>query len=285
PSASGESRSIRVAIGDPQASLERFFGVLEANRLLGDDGRLRQEVQLVSMGDHFDWGEPHDREHAGGEGLTLLSWLAAHPPDQVLLLVGNHDLARVGELVAFDQERFKAAQLLADPIYCRQKRREEPDPILKAEFKRRFPEVPTVEVVARDFASFTVAQRELVTALLRGRRFRAAMVAGQSFLLCHAGVTSDDLEIAGVPPDRRSDAEVVAAALNGCLDRAVEQWLAGPGGRPFSIAGLHHPGDGRGEGRGIFYHRPSNPEHEPGRDHFAPPPRRRFDPRRLPLGL
>jgi len=120
PSASGQSRSIRVAIGDPQASLQRFFGVLDANRLLGDGGRVRPDVQLVSMGDHFDWGEPHDRERARGEGLALLSWLAAHPPDQVVLLVGNHDLARVGELVAFDQERFQAAQLLADPIYCRQ---------------------------------------------------------------------------------------------------------------------------------------------------------------------
>src|SRR5207245_5816220 len=88
PSASGQRRSIRVAIGDPQTSLERFFGVLDANRLLGDGGRLRPDVQLVSMGDHFDWGEPPDRDRARGEVLALLARLAPHPPRPVVLRGG-----------------------------------------------------------------------------------------------------------------------------------------------------------------------------------------------------
>ena len=56
-------RQLNVAIGDPQASLSTFLRILDLNGLLGDDGRLRPEVGLVSMGDHFDWGRPEDRAH------------------------------------------------------------------------------------------------------------------------------------------------------------------------------------------------------------------------------
>ena len=77
----------------------------------------------------------------------------------------------------------------------------------------------------------------------------------------------------------------MAAALNAALRDAVATW---PAGEPLSIGALHRPGlPTTGEGRGIFYHRPSNPS---GRDSVDPslfqgPPRRRFDPRTLPRGL
>lgn len=272
-------RSRRVAIGDPQASLQRFLTILEGHGLLGDDGHLKEEVHLVSLGDHFDWGDREGREDAASSGLRILAWLAAHPPDQVTLILGNHDLARVGELAGFDDERFRLARSEADGIYR--------DGVVDAEQERRFlarhPEVPSAECMARDFSSFRSAQRVLVAGLLRARRFCAAAAASDGLLLCHAGVTRDDLRVVGLPEAAHAEARRVAEALNAALDAAVESWPRGGG--PLAIQGLHQPGDARrGEGRGIFYHRPGVPR--PGnRDLFMGPPRRRFDPRELPLGL
>jgi hypothetical protein len=72
----------------------------------------------------------------------------------------------------------------------------------------------------------------------------------------------------------------VADTLNRVLDTAVAAWQQGP----FSIPGLHQPGNATyGEGRGIFYQRPSlRPEDAA---HRAATPRRRFDPHQLPPGL
>src|SRR5690349_20656807 len=100
----------RVAIGDPQAPLPKVLEILDRHDLLGDDGRVHPRAQLVSMGDHFDWGAPDERSFAGESGYALLAWFAAHPREQVSILVGNHDLARVGELVPFDDARFAAAR-------------------------------------------------------------------------------------------------------------------------------------------------------------------------------
>ena len=61
-------------------------------------------MQLVSIGDHFDWGERADRPTARKSGLALLSWLSAHPADQVVVIAGNHDLGRVGELAGVSNE-------------------------------------------------------------------------------------------------------------------------------------------------------------------------------------
>lgn len=107
----------RLAIGDPQAPFERLLEILEGHGALGMDGRLAPGVHLVSIGDHFDWGERHEREDAARSGLQALCWLAAHRPEQVTLLLGNHDLGRVGELAAFDDEGFRAAQADADALY------------------------------------------------------------------------------------------------------------------------------------------------------------------------
>ena len=136
-------RSRRVAIGDPQASLRRFLTILEGHGLLGDDGRLEDEVHLVSLGDHFDWGDREGREEAASSGLRILAWLAAHPPDQVTLILGNHDLARMGELAGFDDEGFRLAQAEADGIY----RHGVVDSEQERQFLARHPEVPSAECV------------------------------------------------------------------------------------------------------------------------------------------
>jgi hypothetical protein len=229
------------------------------------------------MGDHFDWGHERDREEAAADGIRLLSWLAAHPSDQVVMIAGNHDLARVGELVGFDDATFAAAQAAADSAYCGGS----PDRELESKFLVRYPHVPTAEVIARDFASFRVVQRERVAGLLHSRRFRLAHAAQSDMLLCHAGVTRDDLVSLGLSAAEQADARAIAAALNSALDRAVGEWQQGP----FAIPGLHLPGHATaGEGRGILYHRPGDPSREDPAL-YEGPPRRRFDPRHLPIGL
>ena len=60
--ADGRGRTRHLAIGDPQAPLQTFLSILDHHQLLGDHGRLRDEVMLVSMGDHFDYGTPEARE-------------------------------------------------------------------------------------------------------------------------------------------------------------------------------------------------------------------------------
>jgi hypothetical protein len=266
----------RVAVGDPQAPLATFFTILEAHGLLGDDGRLQPDIHLVSMGDHFDWGSREQREDVARSGLGLLSWLAAHPPEQATLILGNHDLGRVGELAGFDDAAFRAAQEAADAVKAGTQD--------ERGFLESYPQLPTAEVAFRDFATYRQAQARLVAGLLRARRFCVALAPAPRLLLTHAGVTNDDLRLAGVPPGAASDAMAAASALNATLDVTVDGWAEGT---PLAIPGLHRPGDAlRGEGRGIFYQRPGRPG-RPLNDAalFAGPPRRRFDPRGLPPGL
>nr|WP_246357467.1 metallophosphoesterase [Pyxidicoccus fallax] len=263
-------------MGDPQADLDRVLAILAHHGLLGDDGWLKPDVQLVSVGDHFDWGKPHEREAVATSGLRLVAWLAAHPADQAVMLLGNHDLGRVGELAGFTDATFAAAQAEADRAY----QGGDTDEAAERAFLARWPNVPTAELVARDFGNFREVQRAWVEHLLRVKRFRVAHVAGPGLMVLHAGVTHEDLDVAGLPPARRSDAGAVAQALNAALDVAVAAWREGP----LVLPGLHRPGDAAGgEGVGIFYQRPSlKPEDA---ERVRGTPRRRFDPRRLPAGL
>ncbi|XXF78721.1 metallophosphoesterase [Myxococcaceae bacterium GXIMD 01537] len=272
----GTPRTLRVVIGDPQAPLAHVLEVLDAQGLLGPEGWLRPEVQLVAVGDYFDWGPREAREEAATSATHLLAWLAAHPADQVVMLVGNHDLGRVGELARFSDATFRAARDEADRAYVGG----HTDEAMERDVLARWPEVPSAELVARDFSTFRAEQRDWVAHLLRARRLRAAHAAQADLLVLHAGVTREDLNAAGLPEARHADAFAVAEALNRALDRAMDAWT----GEPLVVPGLHHPGNAReGEGRGIFYQRPSVLPEDEARARETP--RRRYDPRRLPLGL
>jgi hypothetical protein len=270
-------RERNLAVGDPQAPLEAFLQILDDHGALGDGGRLRDEVHLVSVGDHFDWGPPAARAEAAQSGLLTLSWLSAHPPDQVTLLAGNHDLGRVGELATFDDETFAAAQAEADRLHWGER-----DEAAERRFVERWPVLPGAEAAARDFGTFRTPQRRRVQELLRAGRLSAA-AAANGLLLTHAGVTRDDLLAIGLPTGRQRNASSIASALNAALDDAVESWNDG---ERLSIPFLHQPGDAwHGEGRGIFFQRPAYAEGAVDDAHFHGPPRRRFDPRRLPPGI
>ena len=277
PPPDGRPRPTRLAIGDPQAPLDRFLGALASRDLLDGRGLLRDHVLLVSAGDHFDWGDRSTRAQAADDALALLAWLAAHPPDQAVILLGNHDLARVGELRALSQPAYEAARALASAAYFT------PDPTGDPEraFLAQYPMFPTAECAARDLSAFRVEQRIMVERLLRQGRFQAAFAAAPDLLLVHAGVTHHELETLGVPPSERHRAETVAEALNGALARAVEA----QGAAPLAIPGLHQPGTAaEGEGGGAFFHRPADPALG-ALASFSGPTRRRYDPRHLPAGL
>ncbi|MBJ6763613.1 metallophosphoesterase [Myxococcaceae bacterium JPH2] len=274
--AEGAPRALRVVMGDPQANFEHLLAILEARGLLGDDGVLRPDSQLVLVGDCFDWGPRDERRAVAASALRLLAWSATHPADAVVMLLGNHDLGRVGELADFTDATFATAQAEADRIYVGDATHEPEEQA----FLARWPQVPNAELVARDFSTWNEAQRDWVTHLLRARRFRAAHAAGSNLLVLHAGVTHEDLDVLGVPGPHRADAGEVARALNAALDAAVAAWTSGP----LVIPGLHAPGNAaEGEGRGIFYQRPSLLPEDAQRVRGTP--RRRFDPRRLPAGL
>ena len=262
----GVKRQLSVAIGDPQASLATFFRILDLNGLLGDNGRLRPEVGLVSMGDHFDWGRPSDRPQATEDGRQILAWLAAHPPDQVQIIVGNHDLVRVGELSSFTDEAYLEARARADEAL---------EASQQASFLARYPMLASPAVISRDYSCFDVRQRTLMTRLLKSRRVRLAVAAAPDLLLVHAGVTTDDLAL--LEP-QGADAPAIAAALNRYLDDRLTRWK---GDGPFDLAPLHELGSAKtGEARGILAHRAANPA---GRK--VDRANRRFDPRTLPAGV
>ncbi|HSK01600.1 MAG TPA: hypothetical protein VK932_10185 [Kofleriaceae bacterium] len=275
-----------LAIGDPQTSTERFFGALAAHGLLGEDGWLRADARLISMGDHFDY---HERERARVEGVLVLGWLAAHARDHVQILAGNHDLSRVMELAAVDDARFLAAGDLARAIRAAPEAEQD---ALEAEFHRRFPEIATPGYAGRDYNAFTVEQRALVQRLLLDERFDLALAArtqaGLPLLLTHAGVTVRQLAELGLPDER--DPHALAGALNARLRAAVTavaaDWRAGRE-TPLSLEPLHVAGADGAEGGGLLYHRPADPE-RPGADaswESGARASRRYHPRDLPRGL
>lgn len=265
--ADGVPRTVHAAIGDAQAPFPTFLTILDRHGLLGDHGRLKPEVHLVSIGDHFDYGPPAWRTIATEEATRLLAWLAAHPADQVTLVFGNHDCARVSDLAGLDDATYRRAREEADRAY----RLGELDEALDAAFVERWPQFPDAEILARDYSTFDARQAELVSLLLRERRFRLAH-AYNGLLFVHAGVTTQDLAAIGAP--RTGPAEI-AAALNAFLDSHG----------PHDLLPLYQPGSKTtGEARGVLAHRPAHPA-KSAAALFEGPPRRRFDPRDLPAGV
>jgi hypothetical protein len=267
-------------MGDPQAPFAKLLEVLDHHGALTGD-RLANDVVLVSIGDHFDY-DLHDWYTAGQEGLRFLRWLASHGDAQVKLVLGNHDVSRVMELVGITDDRFAQARALARAL--------DGDADRDAKFGAAFPDLPTPGLAGRDFASFSVEQRTLVTELLLAGRFQLALAgelpSGRDVLLTHAGVTHRELAMLGVPAEPRA----IAAALQALLARAIDQvradWVRGVP-TPLSLEPLHQAGIPGEEGGGLLYHRPTNPD-RPDADRrweLAPSRPRRFDPRTLPIGL
>jgi len=261
-----------LAVGDVQCAARKLRQILAHSGLLDPNGMLRPNVHLVFVGDYFDFGNHQQRSIAAVDGIETLAWLSGYGAEQVTLLLGNHDLARIGEFVSMSDERFDSAIKRAARIYGQPARAAE-----EAEFLADFPEFATAELVARDFSSFVSRQRELVSNLVRSRRLRLAASIGD-MLFCHAGVTSEDLALLGCGGGTAQEA---AEALNGALDAALDAWN---GTSPFAIPGLHTPGSrANGEGGGILYHRAANPALR--QDGYEGPGRRRYDPRRIPIGI
>ena len=263
-----QSSGVRTFVmGDPQAPWAKVSELLDRHGALKGD-RLADDIVLVSIGDHFDY-DHRDPATCAREGLEVLRWLASHDPQQVVLLLGNHDAARVMELATISDAEFAEARDASHRMTAH-------------DFALRFPALPAAGVVGRDYASFTSEQRALVMELLLAGRFHLAVTGelldGRVALLSHAAVTTRELALLGV----RSDPHQIAAALEAHLAAAVERvatdWERGALA-PLSLAPLHHAGPPGEEGGGLLYHRPSNPETG---SVFHPERPRRFDPRTLP---
>jgi hypothetical protein len=267
-------------MGDPQAPFAKLLEVLDNHRAIRGD-RLANDVVLVSIGDHFDY-DSCDWRTAGQEGLRFLRWLASHDDAQVKLLLGNHDVSRVMELVAITDERFAAARAFARAL--------DRDAARTARFLAAFPELPSPGLAGRDFASFSAEQRSLTMELLLAGRFRLALVGelpdGRAALLTHAGVTNRELGMLGTPAEPHAIADALEAHLARAVERVRGDWTRGIP-TPLSLEPLHAAGIPGEEGGGLLYHRPTNPE-RPAADRswelVALRPRR-FDPRTLPIGL
>lgn len=149
-----------------QAPLARILAVLDRHGAL--DGvpnpsdaspgvRLRDDIHLVSIGDHVDFGK--DVTLAAVEGLRVLDWLAGHPSEQVTLLLGNHDAARVIELAGWSNARFSSARAAGKGVLDLEAANADPATLAAAgaSFSEAFPDAVTPALVARDYASYTEA--------------------------------------------------------------------------------------------------------------------------------
>ncbi|MEE2756365.1 MAG: metallophosphoesterase [Myxococcota bacterium] len=236
-------------IGDPQTTFEQFLSVLKHHDLLCTNAELRPDVGLITIGDYFDFGRDGVAlEQAQLEGVKILEWLMAHPREQVVMIMGNHDVCRVMELYRMTDAAFSDARAVAD----------QGD---EDTFFKRFPDLPALGVAQRDFSAFTVRQRRLVQTLLLQRRFRLACVGlsefGHPVLVTHAGVTNRELDLLGC---HDLSPKVIARALNDFLDRAVDAvadaWRQGEAAA-LDLTPLHYAGRPGLEGRGLLYHRPT----------------------------
>ena len=286
---SGRRRTRWFAIGDLQTSLVRVLEVLDGAGLLGPDGTLEPDVGLISVGDHFDY--PGADDSVGRQGMRVLRWLAQHPPDQVIILAGNHDLTRVSELAYETDETFARARALARQILAA-RRNPALTHSLKLRFVREFPRIPIYNIAARDYVSFSEAQRALVSDLLTHGRMVVACSAqlpgGAPLLITHAGVTHRQLAQLGLADVR--DVTVIADRLNEWFAQAVarvsDRWARGELAA-LDLRPVHVAGTSGCVGGGLLYHRPAQPGRRGGNDRweFDPVTPRRFDPRTLPLGV
>ncbi|MGC6416858.1 MAG: metallophosphoesterase [Bradymonadia bacterium] len=263
-----------VVVGDPQTTFQQFVDVLAQHECLNADGRIHPHIQLIAVGDYFDFGRAGvSRKQAQAHGLAILKWLADHDEAHVHILMGNHDLCRVMELYALSDEAFDEAHALA----CAGDERV---------YRQIYPDLPPMGVVARDFSAFCVAQRRLLQSLLMARRAKLAHVVqldvSRPVLVTHAGVTTGELAhlncIDATP-------RVIAAKLNSYLDDAVDavrqSWSDGIDA-PLNLEPLHIAGGAGQEGRGLLYKRPTTKELEPN---DLQQPARRFQITQLPRRL
>ena len=209
------------------------MAVLAANELLRDDARLKTDVGIVTVGDYFDFPGSDGRD-----GEAILRWLSAHDRDQVRILFGNHDFVRVQEFAAIGDDEFARAQSEAERVAEGQ--------LSEAAFVAKF-NLPSSDIVRRDFSAFRASQRDLVQTLLVEERAEAALAAklknGVEVLVTHAGVCARQL----VHLSSRS-APDLADELNAFL-------RARTGALPLDLTPLHTAGVAGREGGGMFFHR------------------------------
>ncbi len=261
-------------IGDPQGSFAHFATAIARHGLLGDDGLLAEDVGLVSLGDHFDYGGAADVDVAGTaargrEGQRILAWLAAHPRSRVRILLGNHDAVRVMEFAHFDDDVFTRARVDSHDATGRER-----------EFRERYG-VPSPGCVQRDFCTWTTAQRTQVQRLLLAGRYDLGLAAvddERPVLLTHAGVTTRELALLGLPDDVAP--ATVAGHLNALLARAVAAaapaWTTQPT-TPLVLEPVHVAGTTGEEAGGLLAHRPAPASADPWSWDTTRPRRFRLD--------
>ncbi len=268
------------AIGDLQTTFDRFMQVLARHGLLSE-GRLASDVGLIAVGDYFDFGvvDESNAHVVGGEGTRIVRWLVEHPAEQTVVLLGNHDLARVQELAYETDDGFRDAQRFARQVAQR--------PELRDKFLATYPRIPTPEVALRDFSAFMVEQRTLLRTLLMEGRVGLAVAAargGEDLLVTHAGVTTVDLANAG---SSATTVPAIADDLNRFLSdrvsRVAPMWKRDENAE-LDLAPLCVFGVSGHEGGGLVYHRPADPDRDGILDrHWEMNAERvrRFDPRTL----
>lgn len=254
-----------VVLGDPQAPLQTLFTHLDHRGLLTADGWLRSDWGLVCVGDYVDFASD-DPETAGYDGVQFLSWLAAHDPHQVILLLGNHDAERVMSLNGCTLAAYQEAQSA-----CRAMLRHD-DPLQRRAYVEawieRHPQHPPI-VAAHDYRSYVPPQGDRIRRLLLEGRLRWAATGvdanHREVLITHAGVTWREHGLLGQPADAQVWAERLNRHLANAVDRVRSSWLTGQSD-PVDLAPLYTGWERIRPNGGSLIHRPDARSGIPGHD-------------------
>jgi hypothetical protein len=162
------------------------------------------------------------------------------------------------------------------------------DDAAKEEFARHFQHIPTPGIAARDYASFSVAQRELVQRVLLAGRFSIALVGrlfDRDVLFTHAGISRRELDhLALETVSERTIANALEARFAEAIAKVRPAWEKGERAE-LDLSPLHAPGRSKTEGGGLLYHRPAHRIAAKSSWDFDASRPRRFDPLHLPRGV
>jgi hypothetical protein len=294
------SRRKWYAVGDPQTSALKFFEILHHHGLLAHTGWLRSDCGLIVCGDYFDFKpRPEDpsfdtlkkkREWMGNQGLMILKWLTTHPLDHIVVLIGNHDVARVCELDAFDDERFDKAydlgvELLSDVREGRLHQEE-----AQRVFYEAYPRLVSPRIALEYFPAFQARQKEFLRRLLQLRRVQitahGSIRGRKPVLITHAGITTQTLT--HLQLKHSTAPEHICLEMNRFFFNkaalSLQGWRLGRSS-PLDLKPLVLPTTREQVGGGVLSHRPIDPNtcRDPKLLRGLTPAR--YDPRDLPHGL
>ena len=242
-------------VGDHAGSAIGFMSNLWERDWVDDNGWLDREIGLIIAGNLWD-GDQHVQP---GNLRTdeLMAWLAAHEPAHVQILLGAHDLERLGALGQAPERWLRLARSAAFAAL------KLPDPDARrrflAEWVKTRPQHPAPFAAYEHHGDLSSGARLIRRLLLTGRIVLATVARdlhdGRPVLITQSGVTSDTVKKSRVGADAFSIAAVLNRRLQEAVDHVRADWENG-GALPLDLGDLYHSWEPLRPSSGLLATRP-----------------------------